>query len=82
MGSYLLVPMSDYVVVKITEKKVSNKYEKYTGIENSKQMLYLRLKKALYGCMQCAVKWYNTFKSYLEGMGFKMNHYDLCVVNK
>ena len=31
--------------------------------------------------MQSAILWYDTFKNFLEGIGFKMNRYDPCVVN-
>ena len=31
--------------------------------------------------MQSAILWYNTFKTCLEGLGFKMNRYDPCVAN-
>ena len=42
----------------------------------------MRLTKALYGYMQSAIIWYETFKGCLEGMGFKINHYNPCVANK
>ena len=57
MGAYLLADMKDYVLVKLKVKSVdiicgvSEDYEKYISIENGKRVLYLRLKKALYGCM-------------------------------
>lgn len=57
VGAYLHATMYDYVVVKIIGKevdimcKVSKECEKYVGIEIGKRVLYLRLKKALYGCM-------------------------------
>ena len=60
--------MNDYVIVKIIGKevdvmcRVSDKYKKYMGLENGKRVLYLWLKKALYGCMQSAILRYNTFK--------------------
>ena len=50
--------------------------------EKNKNTLYLQLTRALYGCMQSALLWYNTFKSCLENMGFKINPYDPCVANK
>ena len=44
--------------------------------------LYMRLNKALYGCMQSALLWYQMFKEKLEKMGFVVNEYDPCVANK
>ena len=88
VGEYLLANMKDYVLVKLTGKSVdimcgvSAEYEKYVGIENGKRVLYLRLKKELYGCMQSAILWYDTIKGCLEELGFKVNAYDRCVANK
>ena len=42
----------------------------------------MRITKALYGCMQSAMLWYETLKGYLEGMGYKINPYNPCVTNK
>ena len=62
--------------------QVSSEYEKYVTMENGKKVLYLRLKKVLYGCMQSAILWYDTFKGALQEMGFQINKYDRCVANK
>ena len=61
---------------------VSKEYEKYVGIENGKIVLYLRLKKALYRCMQSSILWYDIFKGCLEERRFEINKYDRCVANK
>jgi hypothetical protein len=50
-------------------------------IKNGKKVLYLELLKALYGCVQSALLWYNLLTGTLEGMGFKLNTYDPCVAN-
>ena len=88
VGAYLLAQMNDYVLVKLTGKLVetmciiSDTYKKqYVTLENGKKVLYLRLKKSLYGCMQSAILWYDTFKGCLEDLGFKINKYDPCVAN-
>ena len=87
-GAYLKVKMKDFVLVKLLGREVdiiceaSMEYEKYVCIDNGKMVLYLRLKKAVYGCMQSAILWYDTFKSALEELGFKINKYDICAANK
>ena len=87
VGAYLKSNMLHYVIVKLTGKtldvmcEVSSEYEKIIAIENGKRVLYLRLKKALYGCMQSTILWYDTFKGCLEELGFKINKYDRCVAN-
>jgi hypothetical protein len=45
-------------------------------------VLYLELLKALHGCVQSALLWYELFSSTLQGMGFELNPYDACVANK
>ena len=88
VGAYLLANMDDYVLIRLVGEPVdtmcgiSKGYQKYVTMEKGKKVLYLRLKKALYGCMQSAILWYDTFKGCLEGMGFKVNKYDRCVANK
>ena len=49
--------------------------------ERGKPVLYMKLLKALYGCMQSALLWYQTFSTKLSKMGFKLNLYDPCVAN-
>jgi len=55
--------------------QVNPKYEKFVVIENGKKVLYLQLLKALYGCVQSALLWYNLFTNTLVRMGFKLNPY-------
>jgi predicted secreted hydrolase len=50
--------------------------------ENGEKVLYLKLLKALYGCVQSALLWYELFSSTLQGMDFTLNPYDTCVTNK
>jgi hypothetical protein len=38
----------------------------------------VRLKKALYGCIQSAVLWYQELATALREMGFQENPYDIC----
>ena len=87
-GAYLNADMDDFTVIKITGEsvdifcKMNSAYEAFVVIENGKRVLYLRLKKALYGCIKSALLWYKLFAGTLEGMGFKINPYDTCVANK
>jgi hypothetical protein len=61
--------------------EVNPEYLPDVRFENGKKVLYLRVLKALYGCIESALLWYNLFKSTLEGMGFVVNPYDRCVAN-
>ena len=42
----------------------------------------VRLKRALYGCVQSALLWYQKLRSVLTEDGFEQNDYDRCVFNK
>jgi hypothetical protein len=50
-------------------------------IENGRKVLYVRLIKALYGCVKSALLWYDLFKNELVDMGFELNPYNPCVAN-
>jgi hypothetical protein len=60
---------------------INKSYEKYVIIENGKRTLYVRLIKALYGCVQSALLWYQVFTERLVKMGFVLNPYDACIAN-
>lgn len=87
VGAYLMANMDDFVLVKVIGQsvevmcEVDDNYKKIVTYERGKPVIYLRLKKALYGCMQSALLWYETFKSRLIDMGFTLNKYDPCVAN-
>ena len=50
--------------------------------EIGKPVLYVRLQKALYGCLKIALLFYEKLVVYLEAYGFSINPYDPCVSNK
>ena len=43
--------------------------------------LVVELDKALYGCIQSALLWYQELVSFLSSIGFIPNPYDICVLN-
>ena len=45
-------------------------------------MLYIQLKKALYGTLQAALLFWQLLSKTLVEWGFKLNNYDPCVANK
>ena len=61
---------------------VNPEYRSYVRVEKEVKVLYLRLLRALYGCLESALLWYELYSSTLVSMGFKLNPYDLCVANK
>ena len=44
-------------------------------------MLYVKLKKALYGTLQAALLFCSLLSSTLKEWGFELNDYDQCVAN-
>jgi hypothetical protein len=86
-GAYLNAVMKDFVLMKIIGKEVDLFCEldpsllQYVVMENGKRTLYVQLDKALYGCVQSALLWYDLYSNTLKEMGFSVNPYDLCVAN-
>ena len=64
-------------------KIAPNIYRKYVTT-NSKgvPMLYVRLRKSLYGLLRSALLFYRKLRRELEADGFVVNPYDPCVANK
>ena len=59
------------------------KYHTYMSKENGKQVLYMELQKALYGTLQATILFWKDLTKFLtEELGFIVNPYDSCVVNK
>jgi hypothetical protein len=87
-GAYLKAYMKDYTIMKFSGPSVDilcsmkPEYARYVIIENGVKVIYVRLVKAIYGCVQSALLWYKVFHSYLKEIGFELNPYDPCVANK
>jgi hypothetical protein len=88
VGAYLNADMDKFMVMKLTEEavdimvKVDSLYAKFVALDNNKPVFYLQLKKALYGCVQSALLWYELFAHTLLDMGYELNPYDSCDANK
>ena len=54
----------------------------YVVTERGQTVLYLELRKALYGMLQSALLFYKKLRRDLEKVGFVVNPYDPCVANK
>jgi Reverse transcriptase (RNA-dependent DNA polymerase). len=89
VGAYLHALMDDFVAMKIVGREAELMCElypewkphlRYCG-KNKRAILYVRLKKALYGCVKSALLWYELYSSTLQDMGFEINPYDQCVAN-
>ena len=88
-GAFLHGTNEDYVIMRMNgtlaelmAKTDPKLYRKYLSNEKRKKVLYLRLKKALYGMMKSALLFYKKLILELIGMGFIINPYDPCIANK
>jgi hypothetical protein len=59
--------------------KINPEYKKFLNADDT---IIVRLKKALYGCVESARLWYDTIANVLTTNGFKVNPQDQCVFNK
>ena len=63
--------------------KVDPSYSKYAIKERGKTVIFTELSKALYGTLQAALLfWKNLSEFLINELGFVVNPYDWCVVNK
>jgi hypothetical protein len=87
VGAYLNALMDDFVIMKFVGPsvrmlcKLNPDHERFVTVENGVEVLYVRLIKALYGCVKSALLWYELFVGNLKDMGFELNPYDSCVAN-
>ena len=50
-------------------------------VEGKTRVIYVKLVKAIYGCVKSALLWYELFTKSLKSMGFRLNPYDPCTAN-
>jgi hypothetical protein len=89
LGAFMQADMEDLVHMKLEGKmaellvKLDAKlYRKYVQTHNGKEVLYLELKKALYGTLKAALLFWKKLSAQLKEWGFEINPYDWCVANK
>jgi len=58
------------------------KYSKHMRIHNNKKVLYVKILRALYGCIKSGLFWYKLFSETLRKIVFVLNPYDLRVASK
>src|SRR5210317_2066024 len=88
-GAYLHAHMDEFVLMVFEGRmaemlvKASPQYKQFLHVTKSgKKLLYVRLKRALYGCIRSAMLWWTMLSEFLIKEGFKLNPYDSCVANK
>ena len=89
-GAYLNadLPEDKFIIIKFENKfvdimcTVNPELKKEVIHDGKNKVLYLKIVKALYGCVESALLWYQLFSSELTKIGFTINDYDKCVANK
>ena len=89
-GAFLQAEMDDIVHVVYENEmidlliKTDPTYKEYVYItKTGKRLLYVELKKAMYGCMKAARLFWDNLLTYLiKDLKFTLNPYDSCVANK
>lgn len=89
-GAFLQAPMPEdkKILLKLKGEfvdimcRVNNEHLNNVRYEKNEKVLYLKVDRAIYGCIESALMWYKMFTEILEEMGFKINPYDKCVANK
>lgn len=88
-GAFMQADMDEIVHMKLEGKmtklpvKIKPKlYRKYVQLEKGKQVLYVKLKKALYGTLREALLFWKKLSAVLQEWGFEINPYNFCVAKK
>jgi hypothetical protein len=88
-GAFMQSDMDELIYMKVEgplaemlTKVDPSKYEKFTDEENGKPVIYVRLRKALYGTLQASLLFWKDLTGHLTKWGYVANPYDECVMNK
>ena len=86
-GAYLNAKMKGHEILMKLDPTLSKFLvemypDKYTGMTDDRGNLTVKLKKALYGCIESAKLWFETLQNFLLELGFSQNPHDICVFNK
>ena len=88
-GAFMQTDIDELVHLKLEGKiaellvKVDPSYSEFMTKERGKSVIYTELSKALYGTLQAALLfWKDMSKFLVDELGFIVNPYDWCVVNK
>ena len=57
-------------------------YGNYVTMERDKEVIYLLLTRALYGCIKSALQFWKHLSGHLQARGYTLNPYDSCVANR
>jgi len=90
LGAYLHAEMPKGQTILLRLKRIfidimceiNPEYVKFIRCEKVQRVLYLRILRVIYSCIESALQWYVLYSKTLKGLGYKLNPYDFCVANK
>ena len=59
-----------------------SQYTEFVYHKNNNKVIFVEMRKALYGMMMSSLLFYKDFRKNLESIGFVVNPYDICVANR
>jgi len=62
--------------------EVNPGHKKNIVYEKRRKVLYMEVLKAIYGCIESDLRWYEIYLSTLQGEALIINRYNRCVTNK
>ena len=88
-GAYLNADIIEdkYILLKIEGEfvdivcEVNHEHKINVRVENGVKVIYIRPLKALYGCMEYALLWYDLYSNTLKPQGFLINSHGRCIEN-
>ena len=84
-GAYLNAEMRNDVYIRIPHNIATiliQRFPEYQNYINQDQSIFVKLKKALYGCIESAKLWYEDVSNYLIFIGFRKCMSDECIFIK
>jgi hypothetical protein len=83
-GAFVQTPMEgEAIYLKIGKdlaKHIVAELPEYKDFVTNDGILYARMLKAMYGCVQASLLWYKLLVQVLESIGFKVSEVDRCVM--
>ena len=89
-GAYLCtdIKADKYILLRIRYQfvdiicEVNTDYKTYVKCEIRKKVLYVKVLRAIYGCIESSLLWYNLYVKSLKHLVFSIKTYDIYVFNK
>jgi hypothetical protein len=83
-GAFVQTPMEgETIYLKIGKditRHIVEQFPQYKHLVTSDGALFVKMLKAMYGCVQASLLWYKLLVQVLKGIGFKVSEVDRCVM--